>query len=360
MQQELLMLVREAVAAYSPTYREGPAAAVFERAARARGLRVTHQEVDAGRHNLIISLGAEPPELLFVGHMDTVAGSGQVRTSIDDGCLYGLGTCDMKGACAAMLLALSSIQRDVEATGVGVALALVVGEEEYGDGVETLCREYTIPDLVIIGEPSSLRPCLSHRGYYEARLGFEGVKAHSAVPQAGINAIDAMMQWAAGIRSQSSELPGLEVVVRRISGGTNQFVVPERCECVIDFHLPPDMSVREVDDLIDRAKPDGYEAKRFRHGRDYATEGYRVEPDRREIPLLKAAFERTGLAWNPAVFPSHSDAAVLAKHARAAIVCGPGALVHAHAPDEHVPVDELVSSCHLYREIGLAVIKRLH
>lgn len=352
------MLVREAVAAYSPTYREGPAAAVFERAARARGLRVTHQDVDAGRHNLIISLGSEPPTVLFVGHMDTVAGTGQVRTSLDNDCLYGLGTCDMKGACAAMLLALSSLKDQVNDDGPGVALALVVGEEEYGDGVEVLCREYAVPDLVVIGEPSSLRPCLSHYGYFEARLVFEGVTAHSAVPEAGVNAIDAVLQWTQAIRERSAQIPGLRMVVRQISGGSNQFVVPHRCECVVDIHMPPDMTVHEVDALIDAARPGGYEQVRFRRSHDYATRGYRVEPDTPEVAMLQHAFERTGIAWQPSVFPSHSDATVLAKHARAAIVCGPGALAHAHAPDEHVPVAELLASCELYRNIALQAVGR--
>ncbi len=352
LQQELLMLVREAVAAYSPTYREGPATAMFERAARARGLSVTHQEVDAGRFNLILSAGVDPPAVLFVGHVDTVAGSGQVRTSLDDGCLYGLGTCDMKGACVSMLLALASVRDELARAGQGAALALVVGEEEYGDGVETLCREYAIPDLVIVGEPSSLRPCLSHAGYYEARLTSHGEKRHSAVSESGVNAVRAIMEWTQNIIDQASAIEGLSVVPRRIEGGSNQFVVPDSCEIVIDLHLPPQFALTRVEALFERSRPDGYEPSRLRWSREYASEGYVIDPELKAVQSLKNAVESQGAAWNPAVFCSHSDASVLAKHARAAIVCGPGALEFAHSHNEHVPVEELVQSFYLYREIA--------
>lgn len=346
------MLVREAVAAYSPTYLEGPATAMFERAARARGLSVSHQQVDAGRFNLIVSAGVEPPSVLFVGHVDTVAGSGQVRTSLDNGCLYGLGTCDMKGACVSMLLALASVADELARAGRGAALALVVGEEEYGDGVEALCREYDLPELVIVGEPSSLKPCLSHFGYYEAKLSAHGEKRHSAVSQTGVNAVRAIMEWTQNLLDQACDIEGLSVVPRRIEGGSNQFVVPDSCEIVVDLHLPPRLELARVDALFNIARPEGYEPSRLRWSREYATEGYVVDPELDALGALKAAVESQGALFSPAVFRSHSDASVLAKHARAAIVCGPGALEFAHSPNEHVPVEELVQSFYLYREIA--------
>ena len=96
----LLRLTHALVEAPSPTGDEGPALAVAEQLLRDSGLRVTRQAVTPGRHNLFAAAGSAPRAIL-VTHLDTVPGALPIRRDGDT--LFGRGSCDAKGAAAAMI-----------------------------------------------------------------------------------------------------------------------------------------------------------------------------------------------------------------------------------------------------------------
>ena len=64
--------------------------------------------------------------------------------SLEGDVAAGLGTADMKGGCAAMIETFLTLWENGH-TNCPVALALVVGEEDYGDGAQRLVREYNFP-----------------------------------------------------------------------------------------------------------------------------------------------------------------------------------------------------------------------
>ena len=181
------------VDAYSPTYAEEPATAVFAHYLEAAGLKVTRQAVAnphgaAPRHNLLVRVGPEPLGLLLVGHVDTIAsGDGAMAfrgAQVADDLLTGLGSADMKGGCAALVEAILALAASGIALQRGVGLALVVGEEEYGDGSAAIPSEFSAP-LCLVGEPTSLEPCISHFGYAECHLTATGTRAHAALSGGG-------------------------------------------------------------------------------------------------------------------------------------------------------------------------------
>ena len=67
-----------------------------------------------------------------------------------------------------------------------MALALVVGEEEDGDGAVALGREFHFP-WAIVGEPTNLQPCLSHYGYLEVQITTRGRRMHASLANKGQN-----------------------------------------------------------------------------------------------------------------------------------------------------------------------------
>ncbi len=169
--QRLHALLRDMVDIYSPSGKEEDVQVMLEETLQRAGFAVRRQEVDEDRYNLIATLGWSEPELYLVGHVDTItAWDLEEYWSREEGpLLYGLGSADMKGGCAAMVeafLALAELPNDEQPP---VGLALVVGEEENGDGSIAFLEEFQ-PEWVVIGEPTGLNACFAHYGYLEAGI----------------------------------------------------------------------------------------------------------------------------------------------------------------------------------------------
>lgn len=310
---------------------------------------------DATSHgNLVVSLGPEPVELLWVGHVDTVGFSDEEQGTLLDGdTLYGLGTADMKGACAAAIEALlATVASGVELSR-GLCVALVVGEEEYGDGAQTL-RELVQSSRTVVGEPTGLAPCFDHYGYYECRMLAKGTQAHAALPELGANAIHTMLAWLMEILEVAGgpETPrGIVVNPREISGGAGGFVVADSCEALLDVHVPATTRHEEIEELIDEARirtRGKTRATNLEYEEVFWAPGFAGEPNSPLLQPIRAAFETRGLSWAPGVFRSHSDASLFYRPDALTMVCGPGRLDVAHTRHEHVDLSQVREAARLY------------
>jgi acetylornithine deacetylase len=344
--------LQEAVDTYSPTWAEGPALEVFEQLLDELELPYRKQTVDEGRYNLIVELGPQPPALLWVGHVDTVAlyDEDHRHARLDGDLLHGLGAADMKSGCVAAVEALAAVAASGLPLRQGLRLALVVGEEEYGDGSERLLRSAQAP-LVVIGEPTGLAPCTSHYGYFEVALRSRGARAHAALPEVGQNAIHAMLTWLSRLFEAAPAQPWADeaaLTLRRIDGGTPLFAVAEGCEALLDVHLPARIDFAAVERLIH----DTLEATQADHaGCQLAFEVLFSAPgfdNHAEPTPLRRAYEALGLPWAPTAFRSHSDGALFFARGMAAVICGPGELEHAHRPDERVSLSQVEQAARLY------------
>ncbi len=374
--RELVDIAARAIGIYSPTYHESPAVDFLEAAAAERSLPVRRQTVRSSArdlsadgvagYNLIIEVGPQPPALLLVGHIDTVPGGGPAEAiaRLENGRLAGLGAVDMKGACAAMLLAAADVASATAASalGRGFAVHLLVGEEEYGDGAAAAVSELTSapgygsapPPLVVVGEPTRLSPCTEHVSYYEGILRTGGTTAHAALPGRGANAISAMIDWIDEIESRMASHDSLVLNPRSIRGGTEEFLVPDFCEVQVDVHAGPETAETEIERVVsDSARF----AEQRRPGRDYEwmqtffSAGFRLQPGDRSIEALRSALQLIGRPWKPGRFPSHSDAPIYAAAGMPTVVCGPGSLEVAHTGAEFVELSELIAARRLYGEL---------
>ncbi len=365
--ERLTQLLIDSVNRYSPSYAEEPATQVFAAALRRAGIPFARQPVLVNdspgastneRANLIVRLGPDPLELLWVGHVDTVAlvEDDRPRARIIDGKLYGLGSADMKSGCAAAIEALSAIVASGVKLKRGLALALVVGEEQYGDGAEALTRTLTAP-LTIVGEPTGLQACIDHYGYLECRLTSKGSRAHAALPEVGDNAIHAMLAWVMHIFEEAKQHPqagGLVFNPREIKGGAPIFAVPERCDAALDVHLLPDTTLNDAFGIIEAAR---MSALRDHGGCELTMEqlfwapGYAAARADGRLSILQRAWQAVDKQFEAVAFRSHSDASLLYQRGTLPIVCGPGRLEVAHTPHEHVHLSELQESARLYASI---------
>lgn len=359
----LRSLLVEVVGVYSPSYDEGPAAKVFADRLEQAGLAVERQPVAPGpggsaRHNLLVRLGPQPPAMLWVGHMDTIeAPHGFTPPRLEGDLLHGLGSADMKSGCAAMVEAVIALHQAGTALARGLCLALVVGEEEYGDGSLALIESVRAP-LVVVSEPTDLLPCISHNGYQEFRLTAQGSRAHAAVPEFGANAIHAMLTWILAI-FDGLLVPELarKVVAnpREIQGGSTLFVVPAACLAMLDLHWRPDVDPAAVVAALDRARlaaSRDHPLCRLEAEATFTSSGYENDPGNPLLAPLWRALERTGLGLEPSVFRSHSDAAIFQRTGAVAVVCGPGRLEMAHSPEEMVSLAQVGRAARLYAALA--------
>jgi acetylornithine deacetylase len=357
--ERLLSLLRQMLEIYSPSGKETELVQFLQQELADRKLPVTAQIVDDERQNLLV-LPKGKMSLCFIGHVDTVPTSDldSFACTENDGRIFGLGAADMKSGCAAMIEALSVLYHRL-GDNCPVGLALLVGEEENGDGAEALLREYQFP-YAIVGEPTELMPCLDHFGYLEMTAEVKGLRRHASLADASLHPIEGLLHFTMDLVGfLKTDCKELTYNLRDLTSSQAGFAVPEWAKVSFDIHLPPWM---QTPDEIESSIRALHDASRLRFS-DLESHlsfptmvpGYRIREEGPFVDRLKRAFFQCDLPFFPQSFVSHSDANLLMEAGTAPVILGPGSLMMAHAPDECVPEDQVVRAAELYLNIGLSM-----
>ena len=355
--QRLRQNLHKLIDIYSPSGKEEEIVEYLHGYLECRGLPVLRQPVDDKRHNLLLVPPDADVQLALVGHLDTVAAYDldEYEYREGEGLITGLGASDMKGGCAAMIEAFVC-HYEQASSGISTALALVVGEEEDGDGAERLAEGFHFP-WVIIGEPTSLYPCLSQYSYLEINLGVAGKRMHASLANKAQNPIEAMLHLIQRISDYLiNKRPESVYNIRDFFSSQASFSVPDRCNAWIDVHLPPEAPMGEIiielEDIIVQEQQSHRELNvslKF----DTVDAGYALPEKGAVIESLKGVYEKHFLPWTPQPFRSHSDANHLWAAGMKPILLGCGNLDKAHAPDESVPFDQVSLAAEIY--LGLLI-----
>lgn len=360
-QTRLKALFREMVDIYSPSGKEEEITAYLWEYLAARGLAVERQPVDENRCNLLISSGRTAPDTLFLGHIDTVPAFDIEHYEFEEreNLCYGLGTADMKGGCAALIEAFICAAFN-DCLPDNVMLALVVGEEEAGDGTQVLLGEYKF-SRALVAEPTDLKPCFEHYGYVEMILRTFGYRRHAAMSDHDTNAIRAMLKFLLKLDNRVAQNePSTVMNIRDLYSSESGFAVPDRCSASIDFHVPPDVNsgqyVRSLVQFVQKEISHGGESK---HEIDFPTvsDGYRKNPDDNFPAILEKIFSVSNRPWYPDSFKSHSDANLLFDTGCCPVILGPGQLSKAHTRDEAVEMKQVTAASEIYLQLIAALGK---
>ena len=175
-------LLVELVRTPSPSGHEQRVAGVLAGWLEARGLAPT---VDDAAVRLEVDGGRPGPTLLLASHLDTVPpGDGWTGDpyagAVDGDRLIGRGAVDAKASVAAMAEAAA----DLAACGgpsSGRLVVLATFSEETRDTTmpEALRRLGRTPDAAVVGEPTSLAPCIAQRGQLLLELVWDGDQVHA-------------------------------------------------------------------------------------------------------------------------------------------------------------------------------------
>jgi len=187
------------------------------------------------------------PTVALVGHLDTVKCAEDQDYAVRGGRVYGCGASDMKAGIAVMLVLL---ERWPELERARPVFIFYDGEEgpAEGNGLGPVLESGVLPpiDFAFILEPTDRGVQRGCMGLLHARVTVPGVRAHSARPWQGENAIyraipllERLRDW--GRRDvRFGELCFYEVIVATAAQTSNsRNVVPDALELNVNFRFAP-------------------------------------------------------------------------------------------------------------------------
>jgi succinyl-diaminopimelate desuccinylase len=283
--------------------------------------------------------------LVLAGHLDTVAPAGNEAPRVEGDTVWGVGASDMKGALAVLLdLATTVREPSVDVTWCFYARE-EIGRQESGL-LELWQRrpELLAGDAAVLGEPTGSLVEAGCQGTMRVRLILRGVRAHSARPFMGRNAIHRL----APLLQRVVEWPGRTVVldgcsyaeqlqVVSVEGGVAGNVVPDEVRVTLNHRYAPDRRLPQADaflhQLLDPAlEPEAGDTWELLDAGDGA-------PPSLEHPLLARLLDKSGAP--PKAKVGWTDVASFFEHGVPAANFGPGDPLLAHHPDERVSRAEL-------------------
>lgn len=282
--------------------------------------------------------------VVIAGHLDTVPINANLPTRFEtiagEPFLWGRGTVDMKAGVAVQLkLALELVAPAVDVTWMWYDHEEVSAEL---NGLGRLARHR--PDLfegdfAILGEPSNGQVEGGCNGNLRVELRAYGVRAHSARSWVGENAIHKLvpaLDRLAAYEAATIDVDGLAyregLNAVGITGGIAGNIIPDEAMLHVNYRFAPSRTVAEAIDLIRGMFPE-YELTVV----DEA-EGARPGLD---APLAQQFVRAVGGEARPKY--GWTDVARFSALGIPAVNYGPGDPLKAHADDERVNVDQILS-----------------
>jgi acetylornithine deacetylase len=330
-------------------------------------VRLVHDEART-KANLFATVGPEREGgVALSGHTDVVPVTGQSWTGDPfklterDGRLHGRGAVDMKGFVACALALVPEFKARALRTPIHFALSY---DEEVGCiGVRRLIpelrRSLPLPRLVVVGEPTLMRPVGAHKGIAVLTTTVTGKDGHSSRPRAGVNAISyageivrflgllADLLAAEAAPGDPFDPPGTTLNIGTIAGGTAVNMIARECRIHWEFRPVPGIDPASVvarleafvaAEILPRMRAVDPAASVITH-LDVSSPPLERDP---HSPAERLARRLTGA--NEAGTASFMCEAGLYRQAGIpAVVCGPGSIAQAHQPDEFVEIAQLES-----------------
>ena len=309
--------------------------------------------------NLLFSWGE--PKVVFCTHLDTVPP--YIPPVFEDDRVCGRGTCDAKGQIFAMWEACKAL----EAKGYdGFGLLLLTGEETGSFGAKAFRDQHPGAEWVIVGEPTDNCMASAAKGTKAFEVTFEGKAFHSGYPEYGISAIELFNDFVNALRS--IRFPLDEVLgettwnIGMLSSDNPQNILSEKLTCRVYFR-----TTFESDEMVCNVmKNIAGENARLRFGRPRVQDGSDivakdVAPWQRAMSVVALGGDTPsryevfdGFLSKPVAFGSDAPQLTNFRHK---ILCGPGSILVAHRPEEHILLADLQTAITNYISLFEAITK---
>jgi acetylornithine deacetylase len=302
---------------------------LFERLAKFAGAtdgRAERMNAEGERFNVLALWG--DPVVTLSTHIDTVPPFFASRE--DSGHVWGRGSCDAKGIAASMICA-AEILHDHGVS--NFALLFLVGEERNSAGAFAAARNPRGSRYLINGEPTENKLALASKGALRLELAAHGLTAHSAYPELGKSAIDALLDVLEKIRRiplpQDGLLGACTLNIGTIAGGRAPNVVADCAHAELMVRLVGDAGpVRDAIALAARGRAELKEVLCVPPVHFERVDGFptTVVSYTTDVPAL-------GLSWGKP------------------LLIGPGSIHVAHTAEERVAKADLDEAVKIYADL---------
>lgn len=319
-------------------------------------------EVGDGTKNILVSWGS--PKLVFCTHLDTVPP--YISPTFQHHRVDGRGSCDAKG----QLFAMYEACKHLEAKGYSdFGLLLLAGEETGSFGAkafsamaEGLGLSY---DWVIVGEPTDNHMASAAKGTKSFEVTFEGNACHSGYPEHGESAIMYFNDFMNALRSivfpEDPVLGNTTWNVGKLSSDNPQNILSDNLSCRVYFR-----TTFESDQMVCNIMKNiaGKDAK-LRFGRPRVQDGSDivakdVAPWQRAMSVKAFGGDTPskfdvlpGYQIKPVAFGSDAPQLTCFRHK---ILCGPGSILVAHRPEEHIMLSDLEEAVQNYIKMAESIL----
>lgn len=344
-----------------------PLIAEVEAALWAAGAECTRfPDASGQKAALLARIGPDAPGgLMLSGHVDVVPVDGQTWTvppfqmTRQNGRLYGRGTTDMKGFVAAMLALAERAPRLARPLWLAISYDEEVGCVGVRPMLAAIAARNIRPDLVLVGEPTSLRLGLGHKGKLAFTVTATGVARHSSEAPLALNALHLAGDFMTAVRALQDEVaahgpkedgysvPHATLHVGRMTGGTVVNLVPDHAELLMEVRMmaadDPAALTDHLHQIADRI----------------------MAPFRAAFPTARLTVTETGGypgMSTPLSAAVHTFATCLPSGTRPCklsygtegglfaqslgvpvVICGPGDMAQGHRPDEYIDASQLAA-----------------
>lgn len=331
--------------------------------------------------NVIGRIGSGGRILVFDGHIDTVDvgnlnnwDSDPFSGEISGGYVYGRGSVDQKGGPAAFVTAGRILKELAFDRGLTIYFTGTVMEEDC-DG---LCWKYLIeeekiqPDFVVITEPTNLNLYRGQRGRMELEVTFRGLSAHGSAPERGNNAIYMASRACLEIEKLNERLKsddflgkGSVTISEFVSGSPSLCAVADYARIHLDRRLTwgetKESALSEIHEIVKGMDAAiellHYEETAYtglRYGMEKYFPTWKIGEDHPLVDIAQKTF--TDLFHKKPVIDkwtfSTNGVTINGLYNIPCIGFGPGNEVLAHAPNEKVPVSDLVAASAFYAALA--------
>ena len=280
--------------------------------------------------------------VVIAGHIDTVPVAENLPVKFlqfeREQVLWGRGTVDMKAGVAVQLkLAATITEPNVDVTWV------FYDHEEVDAALNGLGRisrnrpELLNAQFAVLCEPSSAQVEGGCNGTMRATVTTRGVKAHSARPWMGENAIHKMGEVLVKLAAHTPDEVEVDGLVYReslnavmASGGIATNVIPDECQITVNYRFAPSKSAADAEAHL----------REFFAGHELVVVDV-AEGARPGLDLPEAADFVAAVGSTPKPKYGWTDVARFSALGIPAVNFGPGDPNKAHADDENVPVSQI-------------------
>lgn len=321
--------------------------------------------------NILATIGPKDQAggIILSGHTDTVPVTDQnwstdpYRLVEQDGKFFARGAVDMKGFDALALSRFIETAKDANKLQRPLSVLLTYDEEVGCFGAQNFVRNHADllgkPELILVGEPTELKPVIAHKGIHCFDIKITGKSCHSSNPENGLSA----NKYGARITSLLYELakefqradlrdtrftpPYSTLNVGVITGGNAVNTVAD--QCLVRFETRPvpgatrEVLLQDLHDFFDQASFQKGKALSFDIHEYVSNAPFEGDLNAEGTHALIDQLDHK----TPLVVPFMTEASAFQNAGFNTVVCGPGSIDQAHQPDEFITLDQFAKGAAL-------------